>query len=77
MMTRLHPFIGALLVIVGLSGSTTTLRAQAAPESQTGLKLGSKAPDFTLKSQDGTEHSLSEYLKKGKVALVFYRSADW
>jgi cytochrome oxidase Cu insertion factor (SCO1/SenC/PrrC family) len=52
-------------------------KAKPAPEEQTGLKVGEKAPKFTLKDQEGTERSLDELLKKGKVALVFYRSADW
>jgi cytochrome oxidase Cu insertion factor (SCO1/SenC/PrrC family) len=51
--------------------------AKPAPEEQTGLKVGTKAPTFTLKDQEGKERTLDEFLKKGKVALVFYRSADW
>ena len=39
--------------------------------------VGAKAPSFTLKDQDGKERSLDELLKKGNVALVFYRSAGW
>ena len=57
------------------------LRAQGkgkpAPQEQTGLKVGVKAPKFTLKDQEGKERRLDEFLGKGKVALVFYRSADW
>jgi cytochrome oxidase Cu insertion factor (SCO1/SenC/PrrC family) len=53
-------------------------KAKPAPEEQTGLKAGTKAPKFTLADQEGRERSLDEFLKKGtKVALVFYRSADW
>jgi cytochrome oxidase Cu insertion factor (SCO1/SenC/PrrC family) len=52
-------------------------KAKPAPEEQTGLKAGAKAPKFTLKDQEGKERSLDEFLGKGKVALVFYRSADW
>ena len=48
-----------------------------APEEQTGLKVGAEAPKFTLKDQEDKERSLDELLKKGKVALVFFRSADW
>ena len=48
-----------------------------APAEMTGLAVGQKAPEFTLKSQDGTDRELSDFLKKGPVALVFYRSADW
>jgi cytochrome oxidase Cu insertion factor (SCO1/SenC/PrrC family) len=42
-----------------------------------GPKLGDEAPAFTLKDQDGKQRSLAELTKKGKVALVFFRSADW
>ena len=48
----------------------------AAPE-MTGLAVGQKAPAFTLKDQNGRDVSLATLLKKGPVALVFYRSADW
>ena len=52
-------------------------RAADSAESH-GLPVGAKAPDFKLKDQDGKEHALSGFQKKGKfVALVFYRSADW
>src|SRR5258705_6334899 len=44
--------------------------AQTAPE---GLFIGSKAPDFKAKDQNGTEIHLKDSLKKGKVILVFYR----
>ena len=57
------------------------LRAQGqgktAPHQATGLSLGEKAPGFVLKDQEGQPRSLDELLRKGKVALVFYRSADW
>jgi cytochrome oxidase Cu insertion factor (SCO1/SenC/PrrC family) len=52
-------------------------KGKPAPEEQTGLKVGAKAPEFTLKDQEGKERRLDEFLTKGKVALVFYRSADW
>ncbi len=52
-------------------------KGKPAPEEQTGMKVGEKAPKFTLKDQAGRERSLDDLLEKGKVALVFYRSADW
>jgi AhpC/TSA family len=52
-------------------------KAKPAPEEQTGLEVGAKAPKFTLNDQDGKKRSLDEFVGKGKVALVFYRSADW
>jgi peroxiredoxin len=44
---------------------------------KTGLKVGVQAPAFTLKDQTGNARSLDEFLAKGKVALVFFRSASW
>ena len=49
----------------------------AAADDPEPLAVGQKAPSVTLKDQDGAERSLDEFLKEGKVALVFYRSADW
>lgn len=36
------------------------------------LSVGSKAPDFTAKANDGTTYRLSELLARGHVALFFY-----
>jgi len=71
-----------LCVLFFIAAATTTLLAAEhkvgpAKEDKTGIKIGEKAPDFKLKDQNGTERTLGEFLKKGKVALVFYRSADW
>jgi peroxiredoxin len=56
-----------------LSASLSAADMAATP----GLVVGTKAPDFTLKNATGEDVALSALLKKGKVALVFYRSADW
>ena len=50
---------------------------EAAPDEMTGIKIGEKVPSFTLKDQNGVERSLSDLLKEGTVALMFYRSAYW
>ncbi len=42
-----------------------------------GIAIGETLPKITLKKQDGTDVSIQELLKKGPVALVFYRSAVW
>ncbi|MFC7339342.1 redoxin domain-containing protein [Haloferula chungangensis] len=39
------------------------------------LKVGDKAPDFTLGNQDGVERSLSKLLEKGPLVLTWYRGA--
>jgi cytochrome oxidase Cu insertion factor (SCO1/SenC/PrrC family) len=71
---------GAILLAISLVFAPA-VRAQGtgkpAPDELTGLKVGEPAPQFTLRDQDGKERSLDEFLRQGKVALVFYRSADW
>jgi cytochrome oxidase Cu insertion factor (SCO1/SenC/PrrC family) len=62
---------------VGLALATTAPAADPPPEEKTGLKVGEKAPAFKLKDQAGKERTLEEFVKQGKVALVFYRSAGW
>ena len=54
-------------------------QGEAGAEEQTGLKVGEQVPKFTLKDQEGKGARLDEFLGAGKakVALVFYRSADW
>lgn len=43
-----------------------------------GLNVGDEAPAFQLKNQDGKDVSLAELTANhDKVALAFYRSADW
>jgi cytochrome oxidase Cu insertion factor (SCO1/SenC/PrrC family) len=73
------PIRSIALALALLAAPNVQVKAQGkpAPEELTGLKVGAKAPNFTLKDQEGKERSLDEFLKKGKVALVFYRSADW
>lgn len=41
------------------------------------ISVGDKAPGFRLPDQTGKQRTLDELLANGKVALVFYRSADW
>ena len=72
---RLIVLAAALLLVATTAWSQT--KGKPAHEEQTGLKVGEKAPKFTLKDQEGRGRTLDEFLGKGKVALVFYRSADW
>jgi cytochrome oxidase Cu insertion factor (SCO1/SenC/PrrC family) len=77
----LHPIrsitLAAAVVLLAAPSAWSQSKGKPAPEELTGLKVGAKAPAFTLKDQNGEDRSLDELLKKGKVALVFYRSADW
>ncbi len=71
---------GSLAVVCTLLVAAAALpqeKGKQAPDEKSGLKAGEKAPNFTLKDQDGKDRTLDEFVKKGKVALVFYRSADW
>jgi len=68
--------IGSLTGLL-LALAPTTAQDKQPREEKTGPKIGAKAPEFKLKDQKGQERTLSEFLKKGKVALVFFRSASW
>ena len=69
--------LGAAVALLAASDVGAQGNAKPAQEEHSGPKIGADAPKFTLKDQEGKERSLDELLKKGKVALVFYRSADW
>lgn len=58
-----------ILLIFSIFG-LISINAQEKPE---GLFIGSRAPDFKAKDQDGNDVRLKDLLKKGKVVLVFYR----
>jgi hypothetical protein len=48
--------------------------AKAIPASETAVRVGQPAPDFTLASADGKKISLSDALKNNRaVVLIFYR----
>ncbi|EKN68383.1 Peroxiredoxin [Schinkia azotoformans MEV2011] len=48
---------------------------KGATETKT-LKVGDKAPDFTLKAHGDREVTLSDYLGKKNVFIAFY-PLDW
>ena len=77
MNTRLASLFRALLVAAFLISAAVLISAEPANPEKTGLPIGSKAPAFTLKDQNNRDVSLDTLLKKGPVALVFFRSADW
>ena len=65
-------FVFVLLVVLPAAAA-----AEPASPEKTGVAVGQKAPDFTLKDQNNRDVSLAALLKKGPVALVFFRSAEW
>ena len=68
--------VGTIATVALLVARTAEAAAPASPEL-TGLAVGQKASDFALKDQNDRAVSLASLLKKGPVALVFFRSADW
>ena len=62
--------MGISLVLAGLAG-------EAFANDDVGLPLGATAPAFELTDQNGETRSLASLLGGGKLAVVFFRSADW
>ncbi|HEY8504579.1 MAG TPA: redoxin domain-containing protein [Gemmataceae bacterium] len=69
--------IAAAVIALGVVAPPGPAAGDETKAPEIGVKVGGKAPAFTLKDQDGKERSLADLLKQGKVALVFYRSASW
>jgi peroxiredoxin len=59
-----------IILLSGLLMWTIVGTTQSSPE---GLFIGSKAPEFRAKDQQGQEVRLKDLLKKGKVVIIFYR----
>jgi cytochrome oxidase Cu insertion factor (SCO1/SenC/PrrC family) len=55
--------IAAVFVLIITPIAWSQEKGKPAPENQTGLKVGDKAPKFALKDQEGKERSLDELLK--------------
>ena len=56
-------------------GFALTLAAQTNQPPSTTLKVGEKAPDFTLPSTEGGTVHLADYLGKSTVVLAFFPAA--
>lgn len=70
-MKRIVPFLLALFF--GTLIAPQVAPAQQQPKiSHTFLKVGEVAPDFTLRSDEGTSVTLSSYRGKKNVILAFY-----
>jgi peroxiredoxin Q/BCP len=54
------------------TAATPEARATASVAEPAALKVGDKAPDFTLPDQNGKQISLSQFQGKENVVLAFY-----
>ena len=78
---RTQFFLAAALAIC--LGGTTVLAelgpkdgADLAPTDLNRIKVGQRAPDFSLENSDGNVITLADFRGKKTVVLVFYRG-DW
>src|SRR5262245_17551661 len=60
------------LALLGLALTMAGGRASA----QEGLRVGDKAPDFTLQGTDGKTYKLSDFAGKSPVVLAWFPKAD-
>jgi cytochrome oxidase Cu insertion factor (SCO1/SenC/PrrC family) len=67
----------AVGLLIGLGSGLCSAQTTTAKKVEPGPKVGSKVKDFVVKDSKGKERKLSKLLKKGPVAIVFFRSADW
>jgi len=63
----------ALAVIAVAQSPLAPPKMPEATKTDTGLTIGSRAPDFALPNGDGKLVMLSEYVGRSPVVLVFYR----
>ena len=64
--------VSILVVIVMTAILIAAVSGEEAVTTPNTLKVGMIAPDFTLKDEEGTDRSLSDYLGKKSIVLAFY-----
>ncbi len=69
--------LGVLGILTALAIAGGWVLAKETVPRLVGLPIGTPAPDFALVDQRGSTTNLSSLLARGKLAVVFYRSADW
>ena len=66
----------ALLVLsLGIAGSTLLAQQVQQGREHSRLKVGDKAPDFTLPATNNTTFKLSDYRGKKNVVVAFFPAA--
>lgn len=69
------PISRRLAIAGGFAACLAAGRAAVSPSPSTTLKIGDKAPDFTLPSTEGGTVHLADYLGKSTVVLAFFPAA--
>jgi cytochrome oxidase Cu insertion factor (SCO1/SenC/PrrC family) len=59
--------------VLGVGGYVVSRTAFGRVSGTPAVAVGQKAPDFELKDQDGNAVELSDFTKRGRVVLVFFR----
>ena len=77
MRSRMRELTHVAVALAAALLSAGVCATEIEPPEDAGLSVGRVAPDFSLSGQDGKQVSLASLLKKGPVAVVFHRSADW
>lgn len=71
----MHKPLLASLLLLALAVSAAAQQKEAkkdAPPPPPKIKVGSTAPDFTLKDQNGNDVSLASFRGKKNIVLAFY-----
>lgn len=63
----------AAVFLIGLAGWVGLRFTGKLPTGPAAVAVGERAPNFTLKNQEGNPVSLSDFAGDGRVVLIFFR----
>jgi cytochrome oxidase Cu insertion factor (SCO1/SenC/PrrC family) len=68
-----------IVTVLTLAAAFAGPQSGGAPRSLDALgpQVGQRVPDFALRDQNGTSHSLESVRGPKGAMIVFFRSADW